>query len=338
MRSLLLLALAVATTLLQGCNQLTPLHIAAQDNDVTTVRKWIASRAALDPLYDEPTRGLEGNYARRLRITPLMMAAEAGHLEVVQALVEAGADVSAQSDTQVPGSPKLPFDHAAGAGQLATAEYLLKKTPRVQVKARLAAHLATALAAESFQLASLLLRTVNEAQRTQGITDGVCHAPRPSQVAAFLEVEVGTFPATSLSCLVEYGGGNMTEASAAITRMLARGASLEATQFNATPLMRATDSGNPRMVELLLALGARADARNADGINAAGYAASRQCFNGEAYERGRLESLHLLIRAGAEPGVHSPELVRAKMPTLGVCCGRVQKPAVQQEVCRIFGL
>src|SRR5678815_5789208 len=81
--------LVVAALALAACRSgMTPLHIAAQAGDTRVVKQWIADRKNLDPRYDEASRGLEGNYARLVDVTPLMLAAGNGQLETVQLLVE----------------------------------------------------------------------------------------------------------------------------------------------------------------------------------------------------------------------------------------------------------
>ena len=61
---------AVLALALAGCSDtMTALHRAAMSGDVEVVKGYVKGKRNLDPRYDEPTRGLEGNYARVLGIT-----------------------------------------------------------------------------------------------------------------------------------------------------------------------------------------------------------------------------------------------------------------------------
>ena len=73
-----------------------PLHEAGMTGNVEAIKAAIAARRTLDAKWNEPTRGLEGNYARLIGVTPLMMAARAGQLEAARLLVDGGADLYAQ--------------------------------------------------------------------------------------------------------------------------------------------------------------------------------------------------------------------------------------------------
>src|SRR5690349_3534096 len=108
--------------LLAGCSSpMTPLHEAARSGNADVVRSYVQAKRNLDPRWDEPTHGLEGNYARLVGLTPLMLAARYGQLDVATLLVEGGADLYAQANTQVPGEPLTAFDFAVQEGHLSIA-------------------------------------------------------------------------------------------------------------------------------------------------------------------------------------------------------------------------
>jgi ankyrin repeat protein len=76
--SALLLAAALYASEPDGA---TPLHYAARNQDLGTVRTLLAAHAAADA-------------QNRYGVTPLVLAVEAGSLEIVNALIAAGADVN----------------------------------------------------------------------------------------------------------------------------------------------------------------------------------------------------------------------------------------------------
>lgn len=333
-RSLALLGLGLALLVAACTHDPTDLHRAVQEHDQGAVRDWIASGRKLDPTYDEPSRGIEGNYARRMGITPLMTAASLGDADMVQLLVTAGADVQAKSDTQVPGNPMLPFDFAARSASVAAARLLWERTRHADLSPRLGAHLAKALADERLDMAGFLAGITPADQLGRGIGEGVCLATDPERVVAFLEPLVPVFPAGTLDCLATYPRPDPQPRLAAIGRLVDHGAPLDEGPGGITPLMRAAAAGNTPVAEYLLARGARADVRNAQGLDAAAYAANTQCFNiapGTAEsERSKVALVERL--AGAAPRSH------ANMPVLEGCCVQAGRSPEQRRVCKLFGL
>lgn len=109
----------------------TPLHTAAQLGSVDLVNKLIAKHAVIDAR-TAPTpagRGGFGGGAFRLppgEQTPLLLAARANQLEIMKALVVAGADpkIKAQDGTTL-------LMAAAGSGHVETVQYADELDPRV---------------------------------------------------------------------------------------------------------------------------------------------------------------------------------------------------------------
>ena len=188
---ILLLALALA-----GCGgSMSPLHVAVRSGDTAAVKSWIAAGKNLNPTYDEPTRGLEGNYARRLRVTPLMVAVVDGRLDMVKLLVEAGADLYAESDTQLPGWPRTAFDDAVDAGRLDIVRYLWERSDRRRFAARLDRHVAKSCYANcnaasgtdaSTNLFLFLLSIASVQQQDAGIHSALCPLGPGSAQAQFV--------------------------------------------------------------------------------------------------------------------------------------------------------
>lgn len=108
----------------------TPLHAAAQLGNLTLVNQLLAKGAAVDALTNE-----EEGTARSFRfgppgqITPLMAAANAAHIDVMKALIDAGADTSIRSQD---GSSLLFL--AVASGRVAAVEYAFQYDDDVTVK------------------------------------------------------------------------------------------------------------------------------------------------------------------------------------------------------------
>src|SRR5258706_5058556 len=74
-------------------------------------------------------------------LPPLMMGAGGGQLEAARLLVEGGANLYAQANTQVPGEPLTAFDFAVRAGHVALADYLWRKSDGVRFGAQLSRYI-----------------------------------------------------------------------------------------------------------------------------------------------------------------------------------------------------
>jgi ankyrin repeat protein len=114
----------------------SPLHIAARSGDLELVQKLIAKAAhvnartmAIPAPKVEPGAGGAGAMFRFIagEQTPLMLAAKGDHVEVMRALMAAGADpmVKAQDGTTV-------LSAAAGSGHLDAVQYAFELNPDVK--------------------------------------------------------------------------------------------------------------------------------------------------------------------------------------------------------------
>lgn len=115
----------------------TPLHVAARSGDLPLVEKLIAKGARVDartPETPAPKGGPEGDRVSAVvhfvagGQTPLMLAARADHVDVMRALVAAGANgkLKAQDGTTV-------LSAAAGSGHLDAVQYAFELNPDVKV-------------------------------------------------------------------------------------------------------------------------------------------------------------------------------------------------------------
>jgi len=183
--------------LLAGCtSSVTPLHEAARSGNTEVVRSYVQAKRNLDPRWDEPSHGLEGNYARLIGLTPLMLAARYGQLEVAKLLVEGGADIYAQANTQLPGKPMTAFDFAVQEGHFGIAEYLWKKSDGVRLGTRLADQIASACRASCKEgagtdagsnLALFLISIAPDEIAGAGVGAAACYSPQPLDLLAFVE-------------------------------------------------------------------------------------------------------------------------------------------------------
>ncbi|HEV2495955.1 MAG TPA: ankyrin repeat domain-containing protein [Terriglobia bacterium] len=115
----------------------TPLHLAARSGDLSLVEKLIAKGALVNartPDTPAPKGGPGGaDVFAMVRFvageqTPLMLAAKADHVDVMRALVAAGADakLKAQDGTTI-------LSAAAGSGHLDAVQYAYELNPDVKV-------------------------------------------------------------------------------------------------------------------------------------------------------------------------------------------------------------
>lgn len=134
---------SVLACTLSGCSSETELHHAARNGDVAAVKQWIARGKTVDVLYDTPgtleAPGTDG-------ITPLMLAAQNGHPDIVKLLVSAGANAYLQSSR--PGyerSARNVFDYAVERGDPGLVRFLWEASDKKTFTGRVQENLSIAV-------------------------------------------------------------------------------------------------------------------------------------------------------------------------------------------------
>ena len=103
------------------------LHVAAGQNDLVFIRQWIKDGKDVDYMYNDDRLLFHGSGGRVRKQTALMIAAERHNFEVVQLLVNAGANVYlASSHADGYGEGKTVFDYAVEGGDVRIISYLWK--------------------------------------------------------------------------------------------------------------------------------------------------------------------------------------------------------------------
>lgn len=203
----ILLAIVVLAAIALPCRAMNALHEAAATGDTEAVKTWIAKKRNLDRTYDEPSHGIEGNYARTYDMTALMVAAQRGHFEVVKLLVEGGANLYAESHWRDGSNRRNAFDYAVATGKLALVEYLWTRSDGVHFAAHLGAYISQTcqqycddrFGADAHSNVALFLIgiTRDDAMLGKGISEAACFSQTPLKLLAFLEKKTQcAFPGT----------------------------------------------------------------------------------------------------------------------------------------------
>ncbi len=355
MNSWPLVAVVVLAAAAASARAQTPLHEAAIEGNVEAVKSWIAEKRALDLTHDSPARGLEGNYARLQGVTALMLAARRGHLEVVKLLVEAGANLYAESRWRDGSNPRNAFDYAVESRRTPVVEYLWTRSDGVRFAGRLAEHIAAACRAgcddkavgDARSILALYLISIarDDAALGKGIGDAACLAREPLGVLAFLEKHAVRFPKNTLHCIAYQPIGRQLHTTerriAAASFLLDRGA--DPNDLPHTPLRGAASAHDLEMVKLLLARGADPNLANGDGMTAIA-AAANSCVQGadaaqvEPRQKPQLAVIEQLLQAGAEPKLPASGRARSQLRLLTDCCTRKPHSSTQRQICEVFGL
>jgi len=361
-RALCAIAIIVMAAATAGCNAgMGPLHEAAVTGNVEFVKSWIAQKRNLDVTFDEPSRGLEGNYARAQGVTALMMAAGTGRFEIVKLLVEGGANLYLESHWPGGEHVRNAFDYAVEhavkeSGSPGVVEYLWAKSDKIRFATRIDEHIAASCPracndksggdARS-NLALFLIGVAPDRQRGKGISEAACYSQQPLELLAFLEKHAVHFPKNTLPCAVYYstvkGMRSPEERMAIATFFLDHGADLEDPGTGFTPLMGAAFGHDIEMVKLLLARGANINARNPEGKTAIGLAANSCVYGGSASEveprqKPQLAVIEYLAQAGADAKQYASASGSSKLDILAKCCSRQPHSGTQRRICEVFGL
>ena len=351
--------LLLTTLVLLACTACShapsPLHAAVLAGDEVAVRRWIEQGRSVEITYDEAPRGVEGNYARRLAITPLMVAARSGHLAIVRLLTEAGADIHATSDTQMKGEPRTAFDEAVGANRVDIALYLWSRGDGSRLGGRLSDQIASTCRAHcdprsgvdaSTNMALFLLSIASEEQRSDGLGKALCMLSPASVQAEFIARYVKPFPKGTLPCVAFTPPAKAiltwAQREAMVVWMLSQGAEIDYAGSGYSALMGAASTQDLQMLQFLLHRGANPNAANSYGLTALGAAAGSCAWGNdsrsEQHMQDRLRIVEELLKAGADASVYTQEVIRRRVPLLSRCCERAPAPAAQRRICEVFKL
>jgi len=359
-------ALAMSAT---ACGaRMEPIHVAAATGDVEFVKSYLARKGKLDLAFDEPSRGLEGNSSLLRGVTPLMMAARGGQLEIVKLLVEAGANLYAEArprDERPDWSYRrtafdFAFENAMDLQRMADQrpanaapilEYLWTKSDGVRFAPRLDRQISGACARYCNEKsggdarsnpALVLIGVAPDEPRGRGISEAACMAQQPLEILAFLEKHGVRFPKNTLHCAAYGFASNqrtLDQRVAIATFFLEHGADLEDLGINRywTPLMGAAAANDLGMVKFLLSRGANPNTRNSIGYNSV-ISAGSSCIHSPAggapdpRQQAQLATIEVLLQAGAKIDLPTqPWLMRD-------CCKQEPRSATQRQICQAYGL
>jgi len=354
-----MVAMAAATV---DCDaDMGPLHEAAMTGNAELVKSWVKQKRNLDVTFDEPSRGLEGNYARAQGVTALMVAARMGQFEIVKLLVEGGANLYMESHWPEGFHPRNAFDYAVEhavekPGGLEAVEYLWNRSDRARFAARLDEQIAASCRRTCNDkyggdargnLALFLIGVAPDEQRGKGISEAACYSRQPLELLTFLDQHAVRFPKNTLHCAVYHPAvrsqRSPQERIAIASFFVEHGADLEDPGVGYTPLMGAASTHDIEMVKFLLARGANPNARNPAGVNAIGLAANSCVYGGSAAQieprqRPQLAVIEYLAQSGADAKLYASERGRSQLQILTSCCSRQPHSATQRQICQVFGL
>lgn len=314
-----LFAAVVLAAIALPCRAMTALHDAAATGDTEVVKTWIAKKRNLDRTYDEPSHGIEGNYARTNGITALMVAAQTGHIEVVRLLVEGGANLYAESHWRDGSNRRSAFDYAVATGKIAVVEYLWTRSDGVRFAAHPGQHISEAcqqycddrFGGDAHSNLALLLIGVtrDDAILGKGIGEAACFSQTPLKLLAFLEKNAVRFPSNTLHCAAYQSMvrnmKSVQERIAIVSFFLDHGADPDDLAFEYfTPLMGAAAAApDLEMVKFLIRRGANPNVQNPEGLTAIG-AAANTCAHGgnaaqlEPMQQPQLAMIEYLVQDG----------------------------------------
>lgn len=343
-----LAALALAFALAGCSDTMTALHRAAMSGDVETVKSYVRDRRNLDPRYDEPTRGLEGNYARMIGITPLMLAARYGQLEAARLLVDGGADLYAQANTQLPGEPFTAFDFAVQSGQIALADYLWKKSDGARLGRRLADHIAHACISSCKEglptdatgnMALYLISIATDETAGSGVGSAVCSSIKPLETLAFIEKHAARPPRNTLHCMAYQTFSRhrpLAQRIEVLAWMLDHGADVNGLLHGWTPLMGTAAALDMETARLLVDRGADPNI-SGDYLPPIAAAANSCGAPDDARSEAQLAMVAYLAPLSDRKVYANPEIFK-KGYLIKDCCARQPQAPSRRRLCEVFGL
>ena len=111
----------VICLLVVGCGPEPSIHEAAEDGDIKRVKQHLVEGVDVNAIYKDGW-------------TPLHMAAEGGHREIVDLLIAKGADINATAGAGGDGEGWTPLHEAAEGGHKKVVELLILKGADINVK------------------------------------------------------------------------------------------------------------------------------------------------------------------------------------------------------------
>jgi ankyrin repeat protein len=353
----ILLAIVVLGAIALPCRAMSSLHQAAATGDAEFVKTWIEKKRNLDQTYDEPSSGVEGNYARTRGITALMVAAQTGQSEIVKLLAEGGANLYAESHWRDGSNPRNAFDYAVDTGRVAIVEYLWTRSDGTRFARRLDQQIAASCRRtcddkfggdEHGNLALFLIGiTRDDAVLGKGISEAACFSQTPLKLLAFLEKNAVRFPKNTLHCAAyQYTVRNQKSLQERIdiaSFFLDHGADPNDPGYYFTPLMGAAAAPDLEMAKFLVKRGANPNVQNPEGLTAIG-AAANTCTHGanaaqlEPMQQPQLAMIEYLVQAGTDPKIYASGRGRSQLRILTECCSDKHQTATQRRICEVFGL
>lgn len=338
--------LSCIMVVLAGCSfsapPLGPLHQASKNGDVEFVRSWIRQGKNVDIHYNDTGSGLENNSTRIRALTPLMVAAESGQLDVVKTLIEGGANLYAESQWANGSGFENVFHYALKSDNLPVIAYLWEKSDKVRFASKLPEYFAYKCSHfcdaqhgedETTNLPLFLAKIMPNELLGEGIGKLAClYNPLPN--LKFLAAHNVIFPKNTLNSLASEtpcGSDKEADKIEAATFLLDNGADPNyiprRTPYIGTSLMQATEHRELPFITLLIRYGAKPNLMNTRGDSAI----SRTIHLCHADENKQKILLTLLEHAD----FYENERFRMSYAQYR-CCSTSPTTATQRKICKEF--
>ncbi|WP_167772893.1 ankyrin repeat domain-containing protein [Ramlibacter humi] len=342
-----------ACALLASCGvKPGPLHNAAIAGDIEFVRSWIRSGRPVDVDSSEYRHHIEHGFSYMVGVRPLMLASGMGHLDVMKALVDAGADIYAESvmnPGDCDGCRSNAFDYAVYAGQVEAARYLWSISDGKRLGKRLEQQLALACmekcrdgaAQDETTNLALFLASIASDQALGRAIGQVGARDGGSAQLEFLRAHRVRFPPNTLHPIATEPTFRMSPAQfkdhlqrAELLLRLGGDPNNPYGARQTTPLMLAAGEQNLDLVKLFVSHGANVDQRGPGGESAVSWAVS-SCPSNRRDQKEELDMVNFLVNAGARPTVPA----RTERFLRETCCAPEQRNSEYLgEICRKLGV